>query len=278
MISFVVFCCSVELDFKLQEDKLQPLMKRLCPTTDVHFAPLPYPQEAFTSTPKRKSKSDSKKHARWKLWFLWEPTSRGQRRIQRLFGHPRLSGFSAVLVLSNPSGSYRFGKHSSARNMDTKIEGWCLGVPLCWKLPNVTKTKNEVISFLNKEKKKKVQKANLEISAANSSCCLFIILAGPVPFLLNQSRHCLLSLEKMLAFLPQVSTNSISLYCKAQITLIRILFLQKNKQELFWVWTLLVSMADWGLSYWFKKRPNGQNISNIIGFFTHFLSAAKLSP
>ncbi|XP_053269657.1 inhibitory synaptic factor 2A [Pleuronectes platessa] len=61
---------SVELDFKQQEDKLQPLMKRLCPTDDVHFAPLPYPQEAFTSTPKRKSKADSKKHARWKLWFL----------------------------------------------------------------------------------------------------------------------------------------------------------------------------------------------------------------
>ncbi|CAB1455915.1 unnamed protein product [Pleuronectes platessa] len=61
---------NVELDFKQQEDKLQPLMKRLCPTDDVHFAPLPYPQEAFTSTPKRKSKADSKKHARWKLWFL----------------------------------------------------------------------------------------------------------------------------------------------------------------------------------------------------------------
>ncbi|XP_028991396.1 inhibitory synaptic factor 2A [Betta splendens] len=61
---------SVELDFKLQEDKLQPLMKRLCPTDDAHFASLPYPQEAFTSTPKRKSKADSKKHARWKLWFL----------------------------------------------------------------------------------------------------------------------------------------------------------------------------------------------------------------
>uniref|UniRef100_A0A3B4V2T7 Inhibitory synaptic factor 2A n=1 Tax=Seriola dumerili TaxID=41447 RepID=A0A3B4V2T7_SERDU len=60
----------VELDFKQQEDKLQPLMKRLCPTEDAHFAPLPYPQEAFTSTPKRKSKADSKKHARWKLWFL----------------------------------------------------------------------------------------------------------------------------------------------------------------------------------------------------------------
>ncbi|KAM9837474.1 inhibitory synaptic factor 2A [Aulostomus maculatus] len=61
---------SVELDFKQQEDKLQPLMKRLCPTDDTHFAPLSYPQEAFTSTPKRKSKADSKKHARWKLWFL----------------------------------------------------------------------------------------------------------------------------------------------------------------------------------------------------------------
>ncbi|XP_061565016.1 inhibitory synaptic factor 2A [Cololabis saira] len=61
---------SVELDFKLQEDKLQPLMKRLCPTEDGHFPPLPYSHEAFTSTPKRKSKADSKKHARWKLWFL----------------------------------------------------------------------------------------------------------------------------------------------------------------------------------------------------------------
>ncbi|XP_068161896.1 inhibitory synaptic factor 2A [Antennarius striatus] len=62
---------SVELDFKQQEDKLQPLMKRLCPTDDAHFLPLPYPpQEAFTSTPKRKSKAESKKHARWKLWFL----------------------------------------------------------------------------------------------------------------------------------------------------------------------------------------------------------------
>ncbi|KAK1881563.1 Inhibitory synaptic factor 2A [Dissostichus eleginoides] len=61
---------SVELDFKQQEDKLQPLMMRLCPSADGHFPSLPYPQEAFTSTPKRKSKADSKKHARWKLWFL----------------------------------------------------------------------------------------------------------------------------------------------------------------------------------------------------------------
>ncbi|XP_056433253.1 inhibitory synaptic factor 2A-like [Gadus chalcogrammus] len=61
---------SVELDFKQQEDKLQPLMKRLCPPEESGFPPLPYPQEAFTSTPKRKSKADSKKHPRWKLWFL----------------------------------------------------------------------------------------------------------------------------------------------------------------------------------------------------------------
>ncbi|KAK0135219.1 Protein FAM196A [Merluccius polli] len=61
---------SVELDFKQQEDKLQPLMKRLCPTAESGFPQLPYPQEAFTSTPKRKSKADSKKHPRWKLWFL----------------------------------------------------------------------------------------------------------------------------------------------------------------------------------------------------------------
>ncbi|KAM6951400.1 inhibitory synaptic factor 2A [Aplochiton taeniatus] len=61
---------SVELDFKQQEDKLQPLMKRLCPAEDSLFSSLPYSQEAFTSTPKRKSKAESKKHGRWKLWFL----------------------------------------------------------------------------------------------------------------------------------------------------------------------------------------------------------------
>ncbi|XP_067100870.1 inhibitory synaptic factor 2A [Osmerus mordax] len=61
---------SVELDFKQQEDKLQALMTRLCPAEDAPFSSLPYPPEAYTSTPKRKSKADSKKHARWKLWFL----------------------------------------------------------------------------------------------------------------------------------------------------------------------------------------------------------------
>uniref|UniRef100_A0A8C7YW07 Inhibitory synaptic factor 2A n=1 Tax=Oryzias sinensis TaxID=183150 RepID=A0A8C7YW07_9TELE len=61
---------SVELDFKLQEDKLRPLMKRLCPLDSQQCPALPYSNEVFTSTPKRKSKSESKKHARWKLWFL----------------------------------------------------------------------------------------------------------------------------------------------------------------------------------------------------------------
>lgn len=63
-------CCSVELDFKQQEDKLQPLMKRLCPMDSQQCPALPYPNEVFTSTPKRKTKTESKKHARWKLWFL----------------------------------------------------------------------------------------------------------------------------------------------------------------------------------------------------------------
>ncbi|XP_062862783.1 inhibitory synaptic factor 2A [Trichomycterus rosablanca] len=61
---------SVELDFKLQEDKLQPLIKRLCPTMDLPYQSLPYTHEVYTSTPKRKSKMEAKKHARWKLWFL----------------------------------------------------------------------------------------------------------------------------------------------------------------------------------------------------------------
>ncbi|KAJ8366780.1 hypothetical protein AAFF_G00342420, partial [Aldrovandia affinis] len=61
---------SVELDFKQQEDKLQPVMKRLCPTDDLPFPSLPYPPEPFASTPRRKSKTESKKHGRWKLWFL----------------------------------------------------------------------------------------------------------------------------------------------------------------------------------------------------------------
>ncbi|XP_041865566.1 inhibitory synaptic factor 2A isoform X2 [Melanotaenia boesemani] len=60
----------VELDFKQQEDKLQPLMKRLCPLDSQQCPALPYSNEVFTSTPKRKSKTESKKHARWKLWFL----------------------------------------------------------------------------------------------------------------------------------------------------------------------------------------------------------------
>uniref|UniRef100_A0A8C6S4D9 Inhibitory synaptic factor 2A n=1 Tax=Neogobius melanostomus TaxID=47308 RepID=A0A8C6S4D9_9GOBI len=62
-----------KLDFtleKMYEDKLQPMMKRLCPMDSQQCPALPYSNEVFTSTPKRKSKSESKKHARWKLWFL----------------------------------------------------------------------------------------------------------------------------------------------------------------------------------------------------------------
>uniref|UniRef100_A0A8C5QAV4 Inhibitory synaptic factor 2A n=1 Tax=Leptobrachium leishanense TaxID=445787 RepID=A0A8C5QAV4_9ANUR len=60
----------VELDFKQQEDKLQPVLKKLHPIEETQVAPLPYPAESYTSTPKQKSKTESKKHGRWKLWFL----------------------------------------------------------------------------------------------------------------------------------------------------------------------------------------------------------------
>lgn len=70
-VYLLYLCYSVELDFKLQEDKLQPLMKRLCPLDSQQSPALPYSNEVFTTTPKRKSKTESKKHARWKLWFLW---------------------------------------------------------------------------------------------------------------------------------------------------------------------------------------------------------------
>lgn len=62
---------SVELDFKQQEDKLQPVLRKLHPIEETQVAPLPYSQESYSSTPKQKSKTESKKHGRWKLWFLW---------------------------------------------------------------------------------------------------------------------------------------------------------------------------------------------------------------
>ncbi|KAM7073359.1 inhibitory synaptic factor 2A [Molossus nigricans] len=62
---------SVELDFKQQEDKLQPVLRNLHPFEDAQVAPPPpYSQEPHASTPKQKSKPESKKHGRWKLWFL----------------------------------------------------------------------------------------------------------------------------------------------------------------------------------------------------------------
>ncbi|XP_065776230.1 inhibitory synaptic factor 2A [Muntiacus reevesi] len=61
---------SVELDFKQQEDKLQPVLRKLHPFEETQVAPSPYTQETYSSTPKQKSKTESKKHGRWKLWFL----------------------------------------------------------------------------------------------------------------------------------------------------------------------------------------------------------------
>lgn len=84
-------CYSVELDFKLQEEKMQPLMKRLCPLDSQQCPALPYSNEVFTTTPKRKSKTESKKHARWKLWFLWG--------LPPGFGRSRWSGSINALLL-----------------------------------------------------------------------------------------------------------------------------------------------------------------------------------
>ncbi|XP_007934992.1 inhibitory synaptic factor 2A [Orycteropus afer afer] len=61
---------SVELDFKQQEDKLQPVLRKLHSIEETQVAPSPYSQEICSSTPKQKSKPESKKHGRWKLWFL----------------------------------------------------------------------------------------------------------------------------------------------------------------------------------------------------------------
>ncbi|XP_006912922.1 protein FAM196A isoform X1 [Pteropus alecto] len=61
---------SVELDFKQQEDKLQPVLRNLHPFEETQVAPSPYSPESYSSTPKQKPKTESKKHGRWKLWFL----------------------------------------------------------------------------------------------------------------------------------------------------------------------------------------------------------------
>ncbi|XP_036907089.1 inhibitory synaptic factor 2A isoform X1 [Sturnira hondurensis] len=61
---------SVELDFKQQEDKLRPVLRELPALEETQVAPSPYSQETASSTPKQKSKTESKKHGRWKLWFL----------------------------------------------------------------------------------------------------------------------------------------------------------------------------------------------------------------
>lgn len=102
-VYFFSLCYSVELDFKLQEEKLQPLMKRLCPLDSQQCPALPYSNEVFTTTPKRKSKSESKKHARWKLWFLWGHAEG--------FGKSRWSGSIKALLL---------------HRMDKEIFSWCV--------------------------------------------------------------------------------------------------------------------------------------------------------
>lgn len=68
--AFLSLFSSVELDFKQQEDKLQPVLRSLHPLEESQVAPPPYPQETHSSTPKQKPKTESKKHGRWKLWFL----------------------------------------------------------------------------------------------------------------------------------------------------------------------------------------------------------------
>nr|XP_045001257.1 inhibitory synaptic factor 2A isoform X3 [Jaculus jaculus] len=60
----------VELDFKQQEDRLRPVLRKLHPVEESQVVPSPYSQETYSSTPKQKSKTESKKHGRWKLWFL----------------------------------------------------------------------------------------------------------------------------------------------------------------------------------------------------------------
>lgn len=68
--SALSFLSSVELDFKQQEDKLQPVLRNLHPSEETQVVPSPYSQETYPSAPKQKSKTESKKHGRWKLWFL----------------------------------------------------------------------------------------------------------------------------------------------------------------------------------------------------------------
>ncbi|XP_067858465.1 inhibitory synaptic factor 2A [Heptranchias perlo] len=63
---------SVELDFKQQEDKFQPVLRKLHPTEETQVSTLPYSQEFCSSAYQKQkpSKTESKKHGKWKLWFL----------------------------------------------------------------------------------------------------------------------------------------------------------------------------------------------------------------
>eukprot|EP00062_Callorhinchus_milii_P001276 gi/632937237/ref/XP_007897810.1/ PREDICTED: protein FAM196A [Callorhinchus milii] len=63
---------SVELDFKQQEDKFQPILRKLHPNEETQVSTLPYSQEFCPSAyqKQKSSKTESKKHGKWKLWFL----------------------------------------------------------------------------------------------------------------------------------------------------------------------------------------------------------------
>ncbi|XP_078269762.1 inhibitory synaptic factor 2A isoform X2 [Rhinoraja longicauda] len=63
---------SVELDFKQQEDKFQPIMRKLHSTEETQVSTLPYTQEFCSSAYQKQkpNKTESKKHGKWKLWFL----------------------------------------------------------------------------------------------------------------------------------------------------------------------------------------------------------------
>ncbi len=59
-----------KLDFKLQEDKLQPLIKRLCPLEEPSLPLSALHTRGVHLHTQTQVKTETKKHARWKLWFL----------------------------------------------------------------------------------------------------------------------------------------------------------------------------------------------------------------
>lgn len=93
-------------------------MRRLCSIEDSSFPSLPYPQEAYTSTPKRKAKAEAKKHTRWKLWFLW---------THRTAGHAHTVYTVPVIIFPFfcPASVYAFIVLSPQEKMEGK-KSWIL--------------------------------------------------------------------------------------------------------------------------------------------------------